>query len=288
MDREAALFGPGDASWDSVGDRRFALMFGSAFALQLMHPQIASAVSKLSTFVTDPWGRAERSLESVQRWVYAGRGALDEADRLRRMHAPMRGVDASGRAFDALDPGAWAWVPLTGFYASVVGHPVFYGRPLTKEEEQIAFDELARLCCILHVDEALVPKSIAAYWAYFDDMVERTLEDHAVVHSYISVLRGAPPPGPASRLLGPLWPIAQRLGAELSRLTVVGLLPERVRAKLGVSWSARDARDLARLGRVVSTVFPRLPDRLRLMPMAYRARRAAAAGAAPRATPRGA
>lgn len=277
--RGASLLGPGTASWDSVGDRRFALMFGSAFALQLMHPQIASAVSTLSTFIQDPWGRAERSLESVQRWVYTGRGALDEGDRLRRMHRPMKGKDASGRSFDALDPDAWAWVPLTGFYASVTGHPLFYGRPMTPSEEQQVFDEMLSICRILHVDEARLPRTIPAYWRYFDDMVEHTLEDHPVVHAYVSMVRTAPRPETISRMWGPIWPLAQRIGAEMSRLTIVGLLPEKVRDKLRLSWSSTDAQKLARLGSVVSTVFPRLPERLRFMPIAYRARREAAEAA---------
>lgn len=286
--RELALLGPGTASWESVGDRRFAMMFGSAFALQLMHPEIAAAVSTMSTFATDPWGRAERSLLSVQRWVYGGRGALDEGDRLLRMHRAIRGVDASGRAFDALDQGAWAWVPLTGFYASVVGHPVFYGRPMTRDEEQVVFDEMRRLCCILHVRESRVPRTIEDYWTYFDDMVERTLVDHPVVHTYISLVRSSPMPLAIPRLFSPLWPLARRGGARLSRLTIVGLLPERVRAKLGVEWTAEDARDLARLGRVVSAAFPRLPERLRFMPIAYRARREAAAADRRVDPPRGA
>lgn len=274
--RKEALLGPGTASWDSVGDRRFSLMFGSAFALQLMHPEIASAVSTMSTFATDPWGRAERSLLSVQQWVYGGREALAEGDRLLRMHRAIRGVDATGRAFDALDEGAWAWVPLTGFYASVVGHPVFHGRPMTRDEQQRVFDEMRRLCCILHVRESLVPPTIEDYWAYFDDMVERTLADHPVVHTYISVVRTSPMPPSIPRLLSPLWPLARRAGARASRLTIVGLLPEKVRARLGVDWTEEDARDLARLGRVVSATFPRLPERLRFMPIAYRARREAA------------
>lgn len=274
--REQALLGPGTASWESVGDRRFSLMFGSAFALQLMHPEIAAAVSTMSTFATDPWGRAERSLLSVQRWVYGGRESLAEGDRLLRMHRAIRGVDATGRAFDALDQGAWAWVPLTGFYASVVGHPVFHGRPMTRDEQQTVFDEMRRLCCILHVRPALVPRTIEDYWAYFDDMVERTLVDHPVVHTYISVVRDSPLPASMSRLWAPLWPLARRVGAQVSRLAIVGLLPEKVRAKLGVPWSDEDARALARLGRVVSATFPRLPERLRFMPIAYRARREAA------------
>ncbi|MFO0612032.1 MAG: oxygenase MpaB family protein [Polyangiaceae bacterium] len=285
--REASLLGPGTASWESVGDRRFALMFGSAFALQLMHPQIASAVSTMSTFATDPWGRAERSLLSVQKWVYTGRGALDEGDRLLRMHRSIRGTDSAGRAFDALDEDAWAWVPLTSFYATVVGHPVFYGRPMTADEQQQIFDEMRCVCRILHVPEARLPKTVAEYWVYFDEMLSR-LEDHPVVHTYISVVRDAAPPASLSPLVKAVWPLTKEIGARVSRLAIVGLLPAPAREKLNVPWTDEDARALARLGRVVSAVFPRLPERVRFMPLAYRARREAAEAARRSASPRGA
>jgi uncharacterized protein (DUF2236 family) len=273
----ADLFGPGTLHWDLTGDRRFALMFGSAFVLQTMHPQIGAAVSKQSTFQTDPWGRATRSLASVLKWVYGGEGAREEARRLVLMHKKIRGTDDTGRPYDALEAGAWAWVPLTAFHSLVTGHAYFYGAPLGRAEEERAYAEALQLCRILHVPESVLPKTVADYWVYFHDMVDHTLENHPMARAVVELWGNAPPPDELPEALHFAWPGVARLGNRVFSLAVVGLLPERARVKLGLAWTARDERKLRVLGRVVSETFARLPDRARYMSVAYRAREAARA-----------
>ena len=56
-------------------------------------------------------------------------------------------------------------------------------------------------------------------------------------------------------------------------LSVVGLLDPRLRDKLGVSWSARDERELTRAYALVRTAYRVLPDRLTYFPLAYHARK---------------
>ncbi len=271
------LFGPRDQIWDIAGDQRFSLMFGSAFVLQLMHPAIASAVATQSTFLTDPWGRAMRSLTSVQKWVYGGEEALAEGARLVAMHRSIRGVDNRGRAYDALEPGPWAWVPLTAFYSAGLGFPYFYGRQMTEIEAQRGFEEGLRTCRILRVPERLLPKTIDAYWRYFDDMVANTLERSDVALQFIQVLANAPPPPWLPRALRLAWSPIRKAGHSMLYLAIVGLLRPDIRAKLGLTWSDAEERKLRTLGRAMAEVVPRLPERVRFMPIAYRARRAARA-----------
>lgn len=64
---------PGGVLWSVVGDVRELLMLPAALALQVAHPAVAAGVDEHSVFRTDPWGRAERSLHSLQLWVYGGR-----------------------------------------------------------------------------------------------------------------------------------------------------------------------------------------------------------------------
>jgi uncharacterized protein (DUF2236 family) len=273
------LFGPTDQIWEIAGDQRFALMFGSAFALQLMHPQVASAVATQSNFMKDPWGRATRSLTSVQKWIYGGQAALEEGARLVAMHRSIRGVDDRGRRYNALDPAPWAWVPLTAFYSSVVGFPYFYGRTLTPDEEALGYQEGLRTCRILRVPERMLPPTVADYWSYFDDMAERTLRSHEVVHQFIHVLKLAPPPPWMPRVLRASWGPLRAAGHSVLYLAIVGLLRPKLRALLGLSWSLEEERRLTLLGRAMAEIVPRLPERLRFMPIAYRARVAARANA---------
>jgi uncharacterized protein (DUF2236 family) len=118
----------------------------------------------------------------------------------------------------------------------------------------------------------MFPETVADYWAYFDDMVANTLEDHPTAHDVLDAVRrtGAPPylPGVLRRRWG-----QHALGANRVNLfLIVGTLPPAVRDKLGLDWSAADERRLRRFGRAVAAVAPRLPERLRYLPLAYRAR----------------
>jgi uncharacterized protein (DUF2236 family) len=275
----AELFGPGSFHWALTGDRRFALMFGSAFVLQTMHPQIGAAVSKQSTFQTDPWGRAMRSLTSVLRWVYGGEGAREEARRLVKMHEKIRGTDDTGHRYDALEAEAWAWVPLTAFHGLVKGYPYFYGAPLSLADEEQAYREALQLCRILHVPEASLPKTVADYRAYFDDKVDHTLVGHPMARAVVELWGHAPPPHELPDALRFAWPGVAKLGNRVFSLAVVGLLPDRAREKLGLVWTARDERNLRLLGRVVARTFAHLPERARYMGPAYQARQAARRGA---------
>ncbi|MBW8481689.1 oxygenase MpaB family protein [Actinomadura parmotrematis] len=273
--REPVPFGPGTLLWDMMGLYSGAVAGNSAFILQSMHPTIGTVVDQLSTFRTDPLGRAARSFASVQTWVYGGQEAVEEGRRLRRMHKPLSAVDADGKRHHALSADAWAWVHLTGFYAAVVAARYFAPAPLTPDEERQVYDEFLNLGRILQVPERMFPAGVEDYWAYFDDMVANTLVPHTVALEVIDALDKVPPtvPDPWRRILAPV----AMAGGRVQRLITVGTLPAGAREKLGVSWTRADERRLRTVGQLIGRSTPHLPERLRYMPIAYRARQAARA-----------
>ncbi|TDD75401.1 DUF2236 domain-containing protein [Actinomadura darangshiensis] len=272
---EPVPFGPGSLLWDQMGLYTSAIAGNSVFILQVMHPAIGTVVDRLSSFRTDPLGRAARSFASVQTWVYGGQTAIDEGKRLREMHKPLSAVDEEGRRHHALSAEPWAWVHLTGFYAAVTAAKYFAPAPMTEEEEQQIFDEFLQLGRILRVPERMLPASIPDYWAYFDDMVAGTLVPHKVAHEVLAQMGRVPPnvPKPLRPAVAPLSAAGGRIG----RLITVGTLPEAAREKLGLSWSAADERRLRLAAQVIGRSTPLLPERVRYMPIAYRARQAARA-----------
>jgi uncharacterized protein (DUF2236 family) len=72
-----------------------------------------------------------------------------------------------------------------------------------------------------------------------------------------------------------IWNVASWPGAELVRLTTVGSLPRTLRERLKLPWSRERELALRAQQRAIKGLFPRLPDRVRLMPPAYEARRGA-------------
>lgn len=272
---EPTPFKPGSILWDTVGLHTSVLAANSAFVLQVMHPSIGTVVDQRSRFRVDPVGRAARSFASVQTWIYGGEEAIAEGLRLREMHKPLSAVDEEGRTHHALSADPWAWVHLTGYYASVTAVRYFAPAPFTPEEEQQLFDEFMHLGRILRVPERMLPKSIPDYWAYFADMVENTLVPHRVAHDVLDMLERVPPGTPA--LLRPLAAAAGLTGGRLIRFITVGTLPPAARDKLGLPWTPADDRRLRAVCRTIAITTARLPERLRYMPIAYRAREAARA-----------
>ncbi len=272
---EPVPFGPGSILWDTIGLYSSVLAGNCAFILQVMHPSIGTVVDQKSSFRADPLGRAARSFASVQTWVYGGRTAIEEGRRLRRMHASINAVDEEGRTHHALAAEPWAWVHLTGFYASVAAARYFALRPATPEQEQQVFEEFMRLGRILQVPERMLPSSIPAYWEYFDDMVANTLVGHRTAHDVLDMMDRVPPGVPAA--LRPVVGPASALTGRLGRFVSVGTLPPLAREKLGLTWSDADERRLHTIGRLITRTTERLPERVRYMPIAYRAREAARA-----------
>jgi uncharacterized protein (DUF2236 family) len=268
-----ALFGPGDLMWELQGQRLLAATSGGAFLLQVMHPAIGAVVDAESVYRTDTWGRAARSWASVQTWIYGGEEALAESQRLRHLHKSLGATDAQGRTFHALEPGPWAWVPLTA-YQSTLEYCRRFGTPLPPAEERRLYDEVLKLCRILQVPERMLPADPEAYWAHLDQMIDETLEDHPTAHHLLDVIDSAPCPPWLPGPLRALWrPFGALPAANVMRLTTVGALPERARDKLGLRWRRRDELQLQAIGRALGEANARLPERAKYMEIAYRARK---------------
>ncbi|MED7929940.1 oxygenase MpaB family protein [Nonomuraea sp. LP-02] len=271
-------FGPGSMHWDTAGEYRNLLVAGSALVLQTMHPAVGAAVAEHSTYKSDPWGRLNRTLESVQTWVYGGAAGPAEGRRLRELHRTISGVDERGRPYHALNAEAWAWVHLTLFERFVALNRHF-GTPLTGAEQRRLYVESRQLGRMLRVPERELPPDLDDYWRYFDRMVAERLEPHPTALDVLSAMRGTPAPPGLPAPLRRLWTPVGAGAGEFSHFVTVGTLPPAVRDKLGLRWTVRDERRLRRVGQAVAALTPRLPERLRYMPIAYRARRAVRAAA---------
>ncbi|WP_095756618.1 oxygenase MpaB family protein [Streptomyces xinghaiensis] len=284
----------GGVLWSIAGDIRGLMSLPSALVLQVAHPAVGAGVDDHSVFRTDPWGRGERSLRSVMLWVYGGERAAEEGRRLRRLHRTIRGTDARGRRYHALTPAHYAWVHATGF--PVQRHAQRYlGRPFTEAQERQLYAEWLRVGRILGIHDRDMPQTVEEFWPYYRKMLDEELEQNAVVEELVATDRPVPPPGggplPLRLLLRALWPVLLPPLARVRRFLTVGLMPPDARRALGLEWTERQERALRRFGLAVRTLVPLLPERLRYLPLAREARRAARRGAPGRAgrrTPGGA
>ena len=101
--------GPESVVWRRASDPRVLLTAGYALVLQVAHPTVGAGVSEHSSFREDPWRRLSRTLDAFYGLVYGGPQAAGEAGRrLRALHRTIRGVEAGGRRYSALEPEAYA------------------------------------------------------------------------------------------------------------------------------------------------------------------------------------
>ena len=248
---------------------------GYALLLQVAHPTIAAGVRDHSGFATDPWGRFFRTADFVNLLVY---GSPDTArtvsTRLRAMHRSIRGTDPAGRAYNALEPSAYAWVHATLAEAIVRGHRLF-GTPLSAAEREQFWSGWRELGEILGVAAADLPTTWPDFQRYLSEMTDGVLEDNDVVHAVIAASDHAVGGSPFAWLDPRLWALAGRPLGTYGRFLTTGTTPAPLRRKLGLPWSATQQRAFDVVAAAHRAAGPVLPKHLRCAgPLALRARRA--------------
>ncbi|MFG2223046.1 oxygenase MpaB family protein [Streptomyces sp. NPDC048644] len=269
---------PGSLLWSMAGDIRTLLTLPAVMTLQVAHPEVSAGTDARAVFRTDPWGRGRRSLISFQLWVYGGDAAAAEGRRLRRT---VRGADARGPARHVLTPAAYVWVHATGYPVFRRGRR-YLGRPFTEAQERRLYAEWLQVGRVLGISDGDMPQTVEEFWPYYRKVLENDLEPTPVVRELVSTGLPVPAPDvgplPLRLLLRVAWPAVRPLFVRCRRFLAIGLLPPDARLAIGLRWSDAQERRLRCFGRVVRVVVPTLPERLRYLPTARRARRAAGGG----------
>ncbi|WP_225801648.1 oxygenase MpaB family protein [Streptomyces sp. NK15101] len=268
----------GGVLWSVAGDVRALLMLPAALTLQVAHPAIGAGVDDHSVFRTDPWGRGERSLRSLQLWIYGGEEAAGEGRRLRELHRTIQGTDAHGRRYHALTPAYYSWVHATGFPVYQHGLRLLV-RPLTEAQERQLYAEWLQVGRILGIHDRDMPQTIEAFWPYYRKVLAEEIEATTVVRELLDTDLPLPAPDrgplPLRLALRLLWPLLRRPFLRLRAFLTVGLMPPDAREAIGLEWTDAQERALRRFARIVRAVVPVLPERLRYLPLARKAREAA-------------
>ncbi|MGI5202006.1 oxygenase MpaB family protein [Spirillospora sp. CA-108201] len=262
-----------------AGDWRGVFISRSTLLLQVAHPVVGAGVADHSAFLGDRWGRLTRTLESTLDFLgYRGeeRGRK-EAARLREVHRDIKGVDADGRRYHALNPEAYLWVHAT-LYHGMVRTQELFGRPLGPVEEAALFREWRDLALALGITGRHLPDGPAAFRAYFDGMVQDRLERNATVDLLMRLDREPLPPPPSWPLPRAAWTGLALPPTRLLRATGVAALPPVLRARFGLRWTASDRRRFEVFARGVRLAHAATRAPLRHSPVAARAVRSARRG----------
>ncbi|MFJ2740865.1 oxygenase MpaB family protein [Streptomyces sp. NPDC087440] len=224
-------------------DARFASFFDDplwvlamvrATVLEAAHPAIGAALVENSTFVAHPWRRLRNTYLSMQRMVGADAQARErEAARLNRLHARMQGSDARNRPYDAMDPGARAWVVATLFESSVTMFRLS-GQPLEQEFMEELYAEFRGTLGALGDEPGHLPATLVEFWPYFDRVVAEELENTEAMRVILYRLFDHLPAPPLLSGLPTLWATGRALVAPVLGVIAVASLPEPFRRRAGL------------------------------------------------------
>jgi uncharacterized protein (DUF2236 family) len=213
----------------------------------------------------------QRSSDYATVMIYGGPLAIEAGRKLRERHKAISGAFADGRGasstaalppsesvgrkYHALEPRAFAWVHATLGESILRANEHFVGK-LDDDEEERFYLEFRKLGGVHGVRESDLPDTLAGFRAYFADMVENELQDSEAVQDFIAFEPDrAPIPHLPLALFRPLLSV--------SRLTGRGMLPETLRNRFSIAWTARDEERFARLSAAMRRLTPLLPATLR-------------------------
>jgi uncharacterized protein (DUF2236 family) len=275
---EHLLVGPDSVAWRYASDARLNLVMLYPLLLQVAHPTVGAGVRDFSDFEERPWERLQRSVDWLSLLVYGGEQAVDAGRRLRALHKRFRGTREDGKPYYALEPAAYAWVHATLLDSYIAGHAHF-GKPMTREETERFYGEFRNLGRLAGVRERDLPANWSGFRSYFDRTVDEQLVRTEAVDR---VLRAAgrltlhlPLPLPLPELA---WRAICFPPRQVLWIGGIGLMPARLRERLGITWGAHHEQAFNALGAITRGLGPVMPERLRVTgPEQLRARRRAIA-----------
>ena len=255
------LLGPGSLHWTHVGDNRILFMLARAGMLQLMEPGLGAGVEQHSDFFTEPWERVFRSVPQIAGTVYDWPHAEHTARHIRDYHRHIKGTDAHGRRYHALDPEIYFWAHATIFDATVQALDTF-GPPLSLADKERFYAESREIYRQYGVSDRAMPPDWASFREYFDRTCRERLELTTTAAALAGMVGHPPPTMPL--IPQPLYRLVKRPLIRILWWFAVATYPQPVRDLLGARWTAADERRFRRFAAAVRRVWPLLPARLRL------------------------
>ncbi|MFJ9430016.1 oxygenase MpaB family protein [Streptomyces sp. NPDC101490] len=253
------LFGPGSQFDALFDDPRWALAMVRATVLEAAHPQIGAALTDNSTFVAHPWRRLRNTFLSMRRMFGADEEVRRrEAARLNRLHARMAGSDALGRPYDAMDPGARAWVTATLFESAVTMFRMS-GQPMAQETMERLYAEFLAFHASMGDGPGHLPEELHDFWPYFDRTVEEVLADTEAARVILYRLFDHLPVPALLSGMPTLWAAGRSLAGPVIGTLTVASLPESYRRRAGLP-ETPGARTLMQGAYVAAGLARFLPD----------------------------
>jgi uncharacterized protein (DUF2236 family) len=167
------FFGPGSVTWRVHADLSAPVAGLRSLLLQALHPLTMAGVEQHSQWRADPGGRFASTAAYVVTTTYGDRAAaLAAADRVRKIHEWVRGVDpVTGRPYAATDPALLIWVHAALVDSGLVAARL-YGAEFSRAQQDQYVAEMTAAAELAGIPGAGfasggAPASVAELDAYF-------------------------------------------------------------------------------------------------------------------------
>jgi uncharacterized protein (DUF2236 family) len=224
----------------------------------------------------EPLQRVARSVYPIMGVVYDGKRAAQTGEQIKQYHHTIKGIDATGRRYHALNPETFYWAHAT-FFMLVVKVAEYFCGGLTEAEKRQLFDEHVQWYRMYGMSMRPVPTS----WEEFQEYWQRVCRDELEINQATLDIFQIRIPKPKFVLMPtPVWDQLFKPLVAGQRWIAAGLFEPAVREKAGMRWTPGDEVVLRLFGKMVELAFLAVPDEIRLHPRALAAYRRARGRAA--------
>lgn len=250
-----APLGPESLLWQIAGDWRSALSGLSAGILQLMYPHLGRGVEEHSAFFTEPWDRINRSVPQIWATIFA-EDADQRGTKIRDLHRDIKGTDAAGARYHALDPDTFWWAHATFTWEMFETADRWDHRRLSPRHREQLYQESVTWYRRYGVSDRSVPADEAAFAARFDDICRTELELTPTAERAVDIALYEEIDAPG------MSPARAKVMTPVLRTLAIGGLPPVVRKRFGIPWTIADELTLAGIQLTVRNAGAVMPARL--------------------------
>lgn len=256
--------GPDSLTWKYFGDIRTGVMGMWIGTIENMYPGLGAGVEDHSSLWSEPLQRVMRSVYPIMGVVYDGMRAQETGASIRDWHRDIKGVDAQGRRYHALDPETFYWAHAT-FFMLIIKLAEYFCGGLTEAEKHQLFDEHVQWYRMYGMSMRPVPNSWDDFCDYWNRVCEEQLELTPAAQGILDMRI----PKPWFVMMPtPVWDQLFKPALGVQRWIAAGLFEPVVREKAGLRWSEGDEVLFRLIGKFSQLAFSFVPEEIRLHPRA--------------------
>ena len=169
--------GPDSLTWKYFGDLRTGMLGVWIGAIQNMYPELGAGVEDHSILLREPLQRVARSVYPIMGVVYDGDRAAQTGEQIKSYHKTIKGVDADGHRYHALNPETFYWAHAT-FFMLILKTAEYFCGGLAEAEKRQLFDEHVQWYRMYGMSMRPVPRT----WEDFCEYWERTCRNELEIN----------------------------------------------------------------------------------------------------------